>query len=258
MGFDHSLTMERRSAAPVSDAERQVRQDLAACYRLAYRAGWDDLIYTHISARVPGPEHHFLINPFGLAFDEITASSLVKVDLDGAVIGDTKWGVNRAGFVIHGAIHEAREEITCVMHLHTEAGMAISMVEGGLQPVSQHAMRFYNRLGTHDYEGIALDADEKVRLVADLGRHKALLMRNHGLLTCGESIAEAFVLMCTLEKAASAQLAAAASGKKLITPPPEVCEKTARQFEGDTKPCGMREWPALLRRLDREDPSYKD
>jgi ribulose-5-phosphate 4-epimerase/fuculose-1-phosphate aldolase len=258
MGFDHALRTRHAAEGPISDAERKVRIDLAACYRLAARAGWDDLIYTHISARVPGPEHHFLINPFGLAFDEMTASSLVKVDLEGAIIGDTRYGVNRAGFVIHSAVHAARPEIGCVMHLHTETNMAISMLPGGFRPVSQHAMRFYRRLGYHDYEGLALDADEKVRLVRDLGPHKAMILRNHGFLTCGESVAEAHSLMYYLEKAGAAQLRAMAAGEGLVEPPHEVCEKTARQFEGDTEPPGAREWPSLLRRLDREDPSYRD
>lgn len=256
MSFDHSLARRRPADEPISDAEWQVRVDLAACYRLAAREGWDDLIYTHISARVPGPEHHFLINPFGMSFDEITASSLVKIDLDGVVVGDSPYGVNKAGFVIHSAVHEARG-VGCVMHTHTESGMAVSMMKGGLLPVSQHAMMFHDRLAYHDYEGLALEADEKERLVADLGNHGSMILRNHGFLTTGASVAEAFVRMFYLEKAAAAQLRAQASGDEIVVPPAEVCEKTARQFEGDSMPCGSREWPAMLRRLDREDPSYK-
>jgi ribulose-5-phosphate 4-epimerase/fuculose-1-phosphate aldolase len=256
MSFDHSLARRRPANEPISDAEWQVRVDLAACYRLAAREGWDDLIYTHISARVPGPEHHFLINPFGMSFDEISASSLVKIDLDGTIVGDSPYGVNKAGFVIHSAVHEARG-VGCVMHTHTESGMAVSMMKGGLLPVSQHAMLFHNRLAYHDYEGLALEADEKERLVADLGNHGSMILRNHGFLTTGASVAEAFVRMFYLEKAAAAQLRAQASGDEIVVPPPEVCEKTARQFEGDSMPCGSREWPAMLRRLDREDPSYK-
>jgi ribulose-5-phosphate 4-epimerase/fuculose-1-phosphate aldolase len=258
MSSDHALTKRRRANAPVSDEEWQARVDLAACYRLAALAGWDDLIYTHISARVPGPEHHFLINPFGLTFDEITASSLVKIDLDGTIIGDTPHGVNKAGFVIHSAIHEARADLACVMHLHTEAGMALSMLKDGLQPLSQHAMRFYGRIGYHGYEGIALDEDEKTRLVADLGPHRALILRNHGFLTAGGSVAEAYVLMFYLEKAARAQLQAMATGAPLATPPEAVGDHTARQFEGDSIPVGEREWPALLRRLDRKNPGYRE
>jgi ribulose-5-phosphate 4-epimerase/fuculose-1-phosphate aldolase len=256
MSFDHSLARRRPADEPISDAEWQVRVDLAACYRLAAREGWDDLIYTHISARVPGPEHHFLINPFGMSFDEITASSLVKIDLDGVIVGDSPYGVNKAGFVIHSAVHEARG-VGCVMHTHTESGMAVSMMKGGLLPVSQHAMMFHDRLAYHDYEGLALEADEKERLVADLGNHGSMILRNHGFLTTGASVAEAFVRMFYLEKAAAAQLRAQASGDEIVVPPAEVCEKTARQFEGDSMPCGSREWPAMLRRLDREDPSYK-
>src|SRR5689334_21240138 len=254
----HALTERRLANTPIGDAEWQARIDLAACYRLAALAGWDDLIYTHISARVPGPEHHFLINPFGLSFDEITASRLVKIDLDGTIIGDTPHGVNKAGFVIHSAIHEARPDLTCVMHLHTEAGMALSMLKDGLLPLSQHAMRFYGRIGCHDYEVIALDEDEKKRLVADLGPHRALVLRNHGFLTAGGSVAETYVLMFYLEKATLVQLLTMATGAPLALPPDAVGTLTARQFEGDTLPAAQREWPALLRRLDREDPSYRD
>ncbi len=257
MSFDLAVKSRHLSNAPMSDAEWEVRCDLAACYRLACRAGWDDLVYTHISARVPGPEHHFLVNPFGLGFDEITASNLVKVDLHGAIIGDTPHGVNAAGFVIHSAVHEARPDTGCVLHLHTEAGMAISMMEGGLRPVSQHAMRFYNRIAYHDFEGLALDSDEKTRLVADLGGHNAMILRNHGVLTCGATVAEAYVLMFYLEKSAVSQLKAMASGDKIVVPSPEVCDKSARQFEGDSMPVGAREWPSLLRRLDRDGVDFR-
>jgi ribulose-5-phosphate 4-epimerase/fuculose-1-phosphate aldolase len=258
MSFDHALARRKAANAPIGEAEWQARVDLAACYRLAARHGWDDLIYTHISARVPGAEHHFLINPFGMSFDEITASSLVKIDLGGAIVGDSAYGVNKAGFVIHSAVHEARPQVGCVMHTHTENGMAISMLKCGLLPVSQHAMMFHDRLGYHDYEGIALDAGEKVRLVRDLGNHGSMILRNHGFLTTGGTVAEAFVRMFNLEKAAAAQLKAMTSGDAMVVPPPEVCEKTARQFESDVAPCGTREWPAMLRRLDREDPSYRN
>jgi ribulose-5-phosphate 4-epimerase/fuculose-1-phosphate aldolase len=258
MSFDHGMARRRAANQATSDAEWKTRVDLAACYRLAALEGWTDLVYTHISARVPGLQHHFLINPFGMAFDEITASSLVKIDLEGAIVGDSSYGVNRAGFVIHSAVHEARPGVNCVIHTHTESGMAISMLQEGLLPLSQHAMMFYNRLGYHDYEGIALDMDEKQRLVADLGNKRVMILRNHGFLTAGASVAEAFVLMFNLEKAASAQLRAMASGGTIVTPPPEVCEHTARQFENASLPCGEREWPSLLRRLDREAPDYKN
>src|SRR5919205_311557 len=196
MSFDHALTKHRLANAPMSDQEWQARVDLAACYRLAAREGWDDLIYTHISARVPGPEHHFLINPFGMSFDEITASSLVKIDLHGSIVGDSAYGVNKAGFVIHSAVHEARPQVGCVMHTHTENGMAISMLKGGFLPVSQHAMMFYNRLGNHG----------------------SMILRNHGFLTTGGTVAEAFVRMFNLEKAATAQLRAMASGDEIVVP----------------------------------------
>jgi ribulose-5-phosphate 4-epimerase/fuculose-1-phosphate aldolase len=182
--------------------EMAVRRDLAAAYQLCAHFGWDDLIYTHISARVPGPEHHFLVNPLGLGFDEITASNLIKIDLDGNVIGETIGGYapNAAGFVIHGGIHQVRADARCVMHLHTEAQMALSGLECGLLPLTQHAMRFHGRIGYHDYEGIALSKDERVRFIDDLGDHSVLILRNHGTLTVGETVAQAFVEMYYLEK----------------------------------------------------------
>jgi len=258
MTVSHALQAKRRLANDaVGEAERQVRIDLAACYRLAALHGWDDLIYTHISARIPGT-HDFLINPFGLAFDEITASSLVKIDLDGNLVGDSPYEVNAAGFTIHSAVHQARPEIGCVMHLHTEAGMAISMLPDGLQPSSQHAMRYFNRIGYHDYEGIALSLDERQRLIADLGPHKVLVLRNHGTLTAGATVAEAYALMFQLEKACRAQLAAMAASHRIVLASAEVAEHTARQFEGDSQPPGSREWPAALRKLDRVNPGYRD
>jgi ribulose-5-phosphate 4-epimerase/fuculose-1-phosphate aldolase len=257
MTVSHALQAKRRlTNAPISDAERQIRVDLAAAYRLVALHGWDDMIYTHISARIPGT-HDFLINPFGMGFDEITASSLVRIDLDGNIVGESPYAVNAAGFTIHSAVHQARPEIGCVMHLHTEAGMAISMTKSGLLPTSQHAMRFYNRVGYHDYEGIALSLDERRRLIADLGQHKVLVLRNHGTLTAGVTVAEAYALMFTLEKACRAQLAALATGP-IVQAPAEVAEHTAQQFEGDTEPGGSREWPAALRKLDRLDPTWRD
>jgi ribulose-5-phosphate 4-epimerase/fuculose-1-phosphate aldolase len=210
-------------------------------------------VYTHISARVPGPEHHFLVNPLGLGFDEISASSLIKIDLDGNVIGDSGgYEPNAAGFVIHGAIHSTRENAGCVMHLHTEAQMALSTLPDGLLWLTQHAMRFYGRIGYHDYEGIALSEGERERLVADLGGSAAMVLRNHGSLTVGASVAQAFVEMFYLEKAARSQLlaqAAANTAQPLIIPPREVIELTARQWE-NMLDAGI-EWPALLRRLER-------
>ena len=242
----------------VNAEEWGARVDLAACYRLAAHYRMTDLIYTHISARVPGPEHHFLINAFGLAWDEITASTLVKVTLSGEVVDDpTGRGINHAGYVIHGAIHEARPDVTCVMHTHTQAGIAVSAQEDGLLPLSQHAMRFTDSIGYHDYEGLALDLDEQQRLVADLGSHKAMIMRNHGLLTCGAAVAEAFDLMYYLERACQSQVAAMSGGAKVRRPPREVALKTAAQFRALAYKQYQIEWKAHLRMLDRTDPSYK-
>lgn len=243
---------------PVSDAERGIRGDLAAAYRLCAQFGWDDLIYTHLSARIPGPQHHFLVNPLGLGFDEITASSLVKIDLEGNVVGDSPHRPNAAGFVIHGGIHAVREDAGCIMHLHTEAGMALSVLEEGLLPLTQHAMRFHGRIGYHDYEGIALTMDERKRFVTDLGDHAALVLRNHGTLTVGRTIGHAFTEMFYLEKAARTQLMALGSGRKLRMPDPEVINLTVRQWTEDLIANDDREWPHLLRKLDRSDASYKD
>jgi ribulose-5-phosphate 4-epimerase/fuculose-1-phosphate aldolase len=260
MSFDFAIQTRKRETAPMSEAEWKVRVDLAACYRLTARFGWDDLVATHISARVPGPGHYFLLNPYGMAFEEITASSLVKVDLDGTIVGDSPYTINAAGFLIHGAVHEARPEVGCVMHTHTEVNMAMSMLPGGFRSVSQHALKFHNRIGYHEFEGIALDTDEKKRLVADLGTHNVMILRNHGFLTCGKTIAEAFLHMFYLEKSSAAQLRAMAAGEGLVEVNGQVAEKTARQYEADAETVspGSREWPAMLRRLDREDPSYRD
>ncbi len=243
--------------AGITPEEWSVRVDLAAAYRLCALYGWDDLIYTHISARVPGSSGHFLVNPLGLGFDEITASSLVKIDYDGNVIGDSPYRPNAAGFVIHGGIHQAREDMDSVMHLHTVHGMALSMLPEGLLPLTQHALRFYGRLGYHDYEGIALSTGERERIVTALGTHRALVLRNHGTLTVGRTVGGAFVEMFYLEKAAQAQLAAQATGAQLHAPTPAVCELTARQWQDDFDSDANREWPALLRKLDRIDPTYK-
>jgi len=243
----------------VSPEEWAVRVDLAACYRCAARYRMTDLIYTHISARVPGLDEHFLINAFGLTWDEITASSLVKVNLDGEVIDDpTGLGINRAGYVIHSAVHRARADVACVMHTHTAAGIAVSAQAHGLLPISQHAMRFHGRLAYHDYEGVALDLDEQQRLVSDLGGHRAMILCNHGLLTAGETIAQAFDLMYYLERACSAQVDALAGGSTLRIPSPEVAEKVAGQFANLPYKKKQTEWRALRRALDRSDPSYRD
>ena len=242
----------------VTPEEWQARIDLAACYRLAAHFRMTDLIYTHISARVPGPEHHFLINAFGLLWDEISASTLVKVTLDGEIVDDpTGNGINRAGYVIHSAVHRARPDVECVMHTHTAAGIAVSAQEQGLLPMSQHAMRFTSSIAYHDYEGLALELDEQARLTRDLGTHKAMILRNHGLLTCGASIAEAFDLMYYLERACQAQIAAMGGDAKLRMPPAEVAEKTAAQFRNLPYKANKVEWKAMLRMLDKADASYK-
>lgn len=239
-------------------AEWAVRVDLAACYRLAAHFGLTDLIYTHISARVPGSEAHFLINAYGLLFDEIRASTLVKVTLAGEVIDDpTGLGINPAGFLIHGAVHGARHDVACVMHTHTTAGLAVAAQRHGLLPLTQHAMRFTGALGYHDYEGIALEPDEQQRLVADLGSHNAMILRNHGLLVCGPTVHDAFDLMMHLERACQAQVAALAGNAQVVTPPPAVALKVAAQFGRPGRQAPANAWAALLRMLDRRDPSYR-
>jgi ribulose-5-phosphate 4-epimerase/fuculose-1-phosphate aldolase len=255
---DRVVGARRVAATAVSEAERKVRVDLAAAYRLAARNGWTDLIYTHISARVPGSDDHFLINPFGLAFEEITASSLVKIDHEANIVGASDYPVNGAGFVIHHAVHAARPELQCVIHLHTDAGIALSMLECGLLPLSQHALMFHNRIGYHGYEGFALAMDEQQRLVRDLGANRALILHNHGTLTAGGSVAEAYVRMTYLERAARTQLAAMAASDRLVLPPEQVAEDTARTHASLPWPLGEKEWPPLLRMLDREDPSFRD
>jgi ribulose-5-phosphate 4-epimerase/fuculose-1-phosphate aldolase len=240
-------------------AEWKVRVDLAACYRLAAHFGMTDLIYTHISARVPGEDRHFLINGYGLLFDEIRASTLVKITLDGEVVHDpTGLGVNAAGFVIHGAVHAARHDVACVMHTHTTAGLAVAAQRHGLLPLTQHAMRFTGAIGYHDYEGIALDRDEQARLVADLGPHNAMILRNHGLLACGPTIHDAFDLMAHLERACQAQVAALAGHAQVVMPPPAVARKVAEQFARPGRQAPAQAWAALLRMLDARDPSYRE
>ena len=245
-------------AKRVSEAEWATRVDLAACYRIAAHLRMTDLIYTHISARVPGTDGHFLINAYGLLFDEITASNLVKVTHAGDIVDDTTGlGINPAGYVIHSAIHGARHDVGCVMHTHTGAGLAVAAQRQGLLPLSQHAMRFAGCLAYHDYEGIALDMDEQQRLVRDLGSHNAMILRNHGLLTCGATVRTAFDLMYYLERACQAQVAAMGGGAELTVPPPEVAAKVARQFTRPGRTAPGNAWAALRRLLDRQDPSYK-
>lgn len=251
-------------------AERAVRQDLAAAYRLVAYFGMDDSIYTHISARVPGTTDQFLINPYGMLFRDITASSLVKIDLEGRILDDSPYDVNPAGFTIHSAIHSARHDAACVLHTHTVAGVAVSSLASGLRPCNQWALQFYNRVVYHDFEGIALDADEKVRLVEDLGpTARVLILRNHGLVTLGRTIPEAVILMLNLERACKVQVAIESTNQAVHPVPPEICEKTARQYDrwgraqdgqsggaGPGAPAAngvdpyLREWQALLQRIE--------
>ena len=240
--------------------EREVRIDLAAAYRLAAQRGWDDTVYTHMSAAVPGEPGYYLINRFGARFDEITAASLVKVDTRGAVVDGSNARVNPSGFAIHGAVHAARPELECVMHLHTPAGVALAMLPGGLRPTSQWAMRLFGRLGRHPYEGLALGVDEQARLVAALGNLDGVILENHGPLIVGRTVAEAWMLMHVFDRAAQAQLAAmAASGGPVHVVSDELAALTYRQWVGDgSERDGDLEWPALLRGLDRSDASYRN
>jgi ribulose-5-phosphate 4-epimerase/fuculose-1-phosphate aldolase len=239
-------------AGKVSPAEWEARIDLAAAYRLVALYKWDDLVFTHMTMRVPDAEDQFLINPYGLFFDEITASSLVKIDLQGRKVQDSPFEVNPAGFVIHSAIHAARHDARCVMHTHTLNGVAVSAQRAGLLPISQHSMFTLGSLGYHDFEGPALNDDEKPRLVADLGDKSSLILRNHGLLTVGETVADAFVAMYYLEASCAIQVRAQAGGE-LIPVPKEVLDQAVSRTRQ-----GPRVWPGLLRRLDRQDPSYKN
>lgn len=236
--------------------EWRVRVELAALYRLADRFRMTDTIFTHITAKVPGTADHFLINPYKTLFHEVTASNLVKIDLDGNIVEPTPHEVNKTGFVIHGAIHRARPDAHCVWHSHTRAGVAVSAQKGGLLPISQYALPFYNRIGYHDYEGLALDEAVREKLVRDLGGHPALILRNHGLVTVGRNIPEACALMTMLDKACRAQIDAQAGGAELIFPSPEVCEHTARQFDALRENCREMEWPALLRLIEDQREDY--
>jgi ribulose-5-phosphate 4-epimerase/fuculose-1-phosphate aldolase len=250
--------MQFHPRAPRS--EHDVRVDLACAYRLAALAGWDDTIYTHLSAAVPGEPGTYLINEFGLGFDEVCASNLVKVDAAGRVVDGSGRRVNPTGFTIHGAVHAARPEVECVIHLHAPWGVALSMLPQGLQPTSQWAMRLHRRLGRHAYEGLALGRDEERRLVANLGALDGLVLDNHGTLTVGRTVAEAFLLMHLLERAACAQLRAmAAVGGRVQVVDEALAERTRRQWVGDGSEWdGDAEWPALLRRADRLSPGFRD
>jgi ribulose-5-phosphate 4-epimerase/fuculose-1-phosphate aldolase len=244
--------------AQVSDAEWQLRVDLAACYRLVAAYRWDDLVFTHVSARVPGSEHHFLINPYGMLFEEITASGLVKVASDGRKVMDSPFDINPAGFTIHSAIHAAREDAKCILHTHTPNGVAISAQKEGVLPISQQSLMVLSSLAYHDYEGIALRDDEKPRLVRDLGTSEFLVLRNHGLLTVGESVAAAFLHMYQFEAACTIQVRARAGGAAITSIDPEIVATGKAQWNEVTRRAGgALAWPALLRKLDRIDSSYR-
>jgi ribulose-5-phosphate 4-epimerase/fuculose-1-phosphate aldolase len=242
----------------MTEVEWRMRVDLAACYRLIAHYDMDDLFATHISARVPGKDEHFLINPYGVHFSEVTASNLVKVNLDGEIIDETDHVINPAGFVIHSAIHGARPDAKCVLHTHTVAGMAIATMEDGLKPIFQKATRYYKRLAYHDFEGKAQDLDERARLVRDLGDRNYLVLRNHGLLVCAPTIGQAFKEMYAMEKACKTQLAVMAAGGKLVPLSESLLEHTAQQFENDAKVSKERPsgWESLKKMLDRVSPGY--
>ena len=250
-----------KSKAPTrySQAEWQMRIDLAACYRLADLFGFSDVIWNHITEKIPGTEN-FLINRFGLRFDEVTASNLVTLDLDGNVIdpgtASSEDDINVTGFVIHSAIHAARHDVHCVMHSHSEFGLAVSVLKEGLVPMIQDAMPFHNRVAYHDYEGLAVDTGERERLAANLGDKFAMILRNHGLLTCGATVGEAFMHMYYLERACKVQVRVMSMGQPFDLPEPELCEQAAKQYEHF--PYGKYEWPALLRLVDERSPGFRD
>ncbi|ATE60712.1 class II aldolase/adducin family protein [Thauera sinica] len=257
----------------VSAEEWQRRVELAALYRLAALYGWDDFLYTHISARIPGPEHHFLLNPMGLWFEEVTASSLVKIDLDGNILDEGEYGINYAGFVIHSAIHAAREDAQFIAHFHSDDGMALSSQKDGLLPLNQRALAIVPRLAYHDYEGIALNLDERERLVADLGDKNLLLLRNHGTLALGRTVGEAWTRIYGLEKAATAQIRALSAGRDGVLIAPEAAQEEVRRqtAPGAPRPGGgdgddgdeqrrktdRLNWEAIRRKVERHSPGYE-
>jgi ribulose-5-phosphate 4-epimerase/fuculose-1-phosphate aldolase len=244
----------------VSEAEWRTRVDLAACYRLMSLYGMTDMVYNHITARVPDAPELFLINAYGLHYSEITASSLHKIDHAGEIVlrADTHYGINHAGYLIHGAVHRARPDVNCVIHSHTRAGVAVSILADGLMPLSLTAMRFMGSIGYHDFEGTVVHEDEQARIAASLGPHSALVLRNHGLLTCGPSIAQAFNAHYVLDLACKIQVDALSCGVPLRTPDPALVEKTAWLFRPEVRrPYGEMEWEAMLRMLDRQDPGFR-
>lgn len=241
----------------VGEEEWRARIDLAAAYRLIARFGWDELIFTHLTLRLPGPEHHFLINPFGLLFEEVTASSLVKIDIDGNKVMDSPHPVNPAGFTIHSAIHAAREDAKCVLHVHTIAGTAVAAREDGLLPLTQDALTLWGDIAYHDYEGLALEEGEKERLVADLGEKSCMILRNHGLLTVGENVAEAFIRLFFLQRACEMQVASLAGGGGLRLQSEEMGARVSAQARAGFGAPALIAWAALLRKLERDDPGYQ-
>ncbi len=258
------MLMERQIQSDVksmvSDAEWKTRVDLAACYRLMPHFGLSDLVYNHISARIPGDDTRLLINPYGYMYEEITASSLIAIDLDGNVLFNPNedYGINYAGYVIHSAVHAARHDVNCVIHTHSRGGMAVSALACGLLPLTQTAMRFHP-VAYHDYQGVAIDLDERRSLAADLGNAEAMILRNHGLLVASASVPQAFNAIYWLENACRAQVDAMACNADLHMPPREIVEKTAHLYRPETRrPFGEMEWPAMLRFLDRRDSSYRN
>jgi ribulose-5-phosphate 4-epimerase/fuculose-1-phosphate aldolase len=261
-----AAAMQPARAPGIDPTEWETRVDLAACYRLVDLYGMCDLHLNHISARVPGEKEHFLINPFGMMYEEITASSLIKIDLEGNIIANSnpEYAINLPGYVIHSAIHAARPDVACVLHTHTNAGMAVSTLKCGLLPLTQTAMR-WSRVAYHDFEGVAVDLDERKRLAEDLGDGEVMILRNHGLLAVGATIGQAFNNIYRLERACQTQLQAMACNSDMTIPPPDVIARSNAQLAvapspdagGNKRPHGSLEWPALKRMLDRRDPSYK-
>jgi ribulose-5-phosphate 4-epimerase/fuculose-1-phosphate aldolase len=252
-----AIKITRPVREQVSKEEWEVRVNLAACYRLMAEYDMVEMIANHISARVPGTTNEFLINPYGMLYEEMTASSMIRIDIDGNVLFNaTEYGVNQAGYVIHSAIHRARHDVDCIIHTHTLAGMAVSAMTCGIMPIAQSSMRFAN-IAYHDYEGVALRIDERERLVESLGDREAMVLRNHGLLTVGPSIPECFNNMYRLERACQLQVMALSCNMKLQMPPQEIVQYTNKQLTpGVRRRPGLLEWPAMLRKLDRWDPSY--
>jgi ribulose-5-phosphate 4-epimerase/fuculose-1-phosphate aldolase len=257
MTIYHTGAVRRGRAAPMTAAEREARVQLAACYRVFDLLGWTEMIFNHITLRVPGPEKRFLINPFGLHYREVTASSLVLIDVEGNRLHESKWPVNKAGFVIHGAIHGAIEDAHCVMHTHTTTGCAVSCLKDGLSPDNFYGAMLVGQVAYHDFEGITVEPGEKERLLADIGAKRAVILRNHGLLAWGPSLPEAFLMLWTLQRACDVQIAAAAAGA-IQRVRPEVFEQTVREGGPAEKRTCEDAFAALVRLADARDPSYRD